>query len=122
PQELIVTSLIRAKFAELLASSSQLKPQSSECFLMGLFSLVDAFFDRDKKEIFQQLPLTDDIKNAILKQQGPYAKLYQFITAYEKGNWEAVNRLSEELQLPAEQIAQSYRKAIEWANTFFVHQ
>lgn len=122
PQELIVTSLIRAKFAELLASSSQFKAAASECFLMGLFSLVDAFFDKEKKEIFEQLPLADEIKNAILHNKGPYSGIFQFITAYEKGNWELVNKISQELQIPAEQITQTYRKAIEWANTFFVHQ
>jgi EAL and modified HD-GYP domain-containing signal transduction protein len=122
PQELIVTSLIRAKFAELLASSSQFKAVASECFLMGLFSLVDAFFDKEKKEIFGQLPLADEIKNAILYNKGPYSGIFRFITAYEKGNWEQVNKISHELQMPPEQIAQSYRKAIEWANKFFVHQ
>jgi len=121
PQELIVTSLIRAKFAELLASSSQFSTHTSECFLMGLFSLVDAFFDKSKKEILMQLPLTGDIKNAIMDMESPYSGIYKFITAYEKGDWEIVNKLSKQLQFPPEQITQSYRKAIEWANAFFMH-
>ncbi len=120
PQELIVTSLIRAKFAELLATPSYLKSNASECFLMGLFSLVDAFFDKDKKEILPELPLADNIKNAILDNEGPYADVYQFITAYEKGNWEMVNTLSHDMQIPAQQVAQAYRTSIEWANAFFL--
>lgn len=122
PQELIVASLIRAKFAELLADHANDKTFSSECFLMGLFSLVDAFFDKDKTQILNDLPLADNIKRAIISNEGPYSPIYQFITAFEKGNWEKVTQLSPELALPTQQIAQSYRNAIEWANEFFIHQ
>ncbi len=46
PAELVVTALIRARFAELLGEGGDLGDRASDLFLVGLFSLLDALVDQ----------------------------------------------------------------------------
>src|SRR5207247_429686 len=66
PSELLVSSLVRARFCEVIAASVKLEERGQELFLMGLFSLLDAITGRPMHDILANLPLADDIKMALL--------------------------------------------------------
>ena len=51
PNEITRLSLLRAKFAENLASSFGLAAQGSELFLMGLFSVLDVILEKPMLEL-----------------------------------------------------------------------
>lgn len=57
---LIEASLFRAKFCELLAKRQFLQ-NSSEYFLVGMFSLIDTLLHRKMSHLLQELPLTDEV-------------------------------------------------------------
>ncbi len=116
PEELVVTSIIRARFAEELALKSGMKDISSDLFLMGMFSLIDAFMDKPKKTILDDLNLDDDIKNALVGQPGPFTDYYKLMLLHEKGEWDPIEPLADRLELDEEVIAVSYLQAVEWAN------
>ena len=65
PDELVIQALIRGRFCESLAPILGLKQRSQELFLLGMFSAIDAILDRPLEEILKDLPLTDDIKDAL---------------------------------------------------------
>ena len=57
PEELVVTSTLRAKLCEDIAPKTGLRDRSPELFLMGMFSMVDAIMDRPMSDIVSKLPL-----------------------------------------------------------------
>lgn len=119
PQELVTTSIIRARFLELLAPRVGLEDRASDLFLMGMFSLIDAFVDRPRDEILQELPLSDDINGALMGQGGPYAPVYDLVLAYELGDWGKFSQLSAELQMSEEGIPALFQESLEWAQPIY---
>src|SRR6056297_1056754 len=116
PEELVATSIIRARFAEDLALKTGMKEISSDLFLMGMFSLIDAFVDKPINVILGELNLDDSIKDALIGQQGPLTDYYTLMLLHEKGNWESMESLANKLSLDEESISLSYLQAVEWAN------
>ncbi|HEX7342670.1 MAG TPA: HDOD domain-containing protein [bacterium] len=117
PGELMMHSLVRAKFCELLAPRADLGKRSAELFLLGLFSMIDAFLDRTKTEIFEELPLSDDIKAALQNGQGPFYPVFELVRSYERGSWEELSRLAHLLNLNETEIPQLYLDSIEWSSS-----
>jgi len=117
PGELMMHSLVRARFCELLAPKAGLAKLSSELFLLGLFSMIDAFLDRSKLEIFEELPLSDEIKAALLTGQGPFYPIFELVRTYERGSWDELSRLAQLLNFNETEIPQLYLDSIEWASS-----
>ena len=117
PGELMMHSLVRARFCELLAPKTGFTKLSSELFLLGLFSMIDAFLDRPKLEIFESLPLSDEIKDALLNSQGPFHPVFELVRSYERGGWDDLSRLAQLLNLNETEIPQLYLDSIEWASS-----
>jgi len=118
PNELTINSLIRAKFCELTADSIGQKAKAPHFFLMGLFSLIDAFLDHPKAEILRELPIPGDVKTAILgkEQQGKLGQVLRLIAHYEQSKWDTVAQVAARLNIPENKILTNYLTSIKWAN------
>lgn len=117
PGELILGSLIRARFAENLASGKMPKPRVANAFLMGMFSQIDALLDRPLQEILDEIPLDEEIKHALFeKGHNQFSALYKLIKTYEKGDWEAYSCYVDELGLDERDVLKSYRESLIWAH------
>lgn len=55
PAELLNTCLIRARFCESIAAHSSPAKETTECFTMGLFSLLDAMLDQPMSDLVNEL-------------------------------------------------------------------
>lgn len=115
PNELLVSSLFRARFGELLAPIAGLKGQNSQIFLLGLFSTINAFLDRSMEEIMEEIPIQEEVKAALLGEENIYAALLSFIVAYEKGDWPKVKDLTVALNLNEKTIPSLFQTSIDWA-------
>jgi EAL and modified HD-GYP domain-containing signal transduction protein len=69
PPDLIITGLVRARMCENIAQALRLD-QADRCFLAGLFSVLDAILDQPLEQILSGLPLTPDVREALL--EGPF--------------------------------------------------
>ncbi len=116
PNELIVMSLTRASFFELLAPGLGLTDRSSDLFLLGMFSLLDAFLDQSMAEVLAGLPIDEDIKLALVEETGPLASAYALGRAYENGDWDKVGDLVADLPIEAEQMSAVFAQAAQIAN------
>jgi EAL and modified HD-GYP domain-containing signal transduction protein len=108
PYELMITSLIRARMCELLAAALDIKHDAT--FVVGLFSTLDALLDRPMEDVLQDLPLTEEVNQAILAKQGPLGEILQCAMAYEQGDWEQLP----DLGLDNTTIKNTYLEAIQW--------
>lgn len=111
PRPILETALIRAKMCELLGSS--IRPDAPEiCFTVGLFSTLDAFLDRPLPEILKQLPLTTEIRGALIERSGPMGRLLNSVMAFERGDWDATR----DFGASDASMQSAYLNAVAWAH------
>jgi c-di-GMP-related signal transduction protein len=115
PVELVVTSLVRAGFSESLASRIGLKDTSGEAFLVGLFSMLDAFLGIPLKEIIREMPLSEDIKGALTGKRNKYRRLLDLVLSYEMGEIRTFLSLAAKLNIKEGTITDLYLNAIDRA-------
>jgi len=115
PQELLVQAVLRARFLENLAPLVGEKERSQDFFLLGLFSLIDAFVDRPIREVLIDLPLAAEIKTALVDGTGRMKDVLDLCTSYERARWAEVASLCAKLGLLEERLPPIYREATEWA-------
>lgn len=118
PDELIRASCIRAKFCELLGDVTPWPAKPDELFTLGMFSLIDAIVDQPMERIMNELPLADNIKNALARRKGELIGYLGLIEYYEKGQWGLMSRVSNALHIPQETFPELYRRACQWAGSF----
>lgn len=116
PNELIRTSIIRARFLELLGL--ELKKDGSELFMLGLFSLIDAMLDNTMDNLVEKMPLSDAVSEALVKRQGELYPYLLIIETYETGEWESFEKHVQAFELSIEKIVNNYLDAVGWADSF----
>lgn len=112
PNEIIRVSLIRAVFAEKLSMMIGLENRKTEAFLMGLFSVIDTLMEKPLYDILGELPLSDDIKSALLGGRNKLHSILKMLKYYEVGNWDMVMKVCDELKLPYETVNALYLESI----------
>ena len=115
PDALFNNTLVRAKMAELIALNLNLQSKSSEYYTAGILSMLDAYLDRPLKNIIKELSLTDEVKKAILNQEGKMGEILKLISYFEKADWKQVEKIELKYDLDSEAIFELYREAIESA-------
>jgi EAL and modified HD-GYP domain-containing signal transduction protein len=82
PREVLVTANIRAQMCETLAKSDR-TAESESGFTVGLFSVLDVLAGRPMEEILAELPLSEDVKAALLNREGSLGTTLQTVLDYE---------------------------------------
>lgn len=118
PDELIVTSCIRAKFCELIGTTNGGSINPSELFTLGLFSLIDAILDQPMDSVMGDLPLNQKIVDALARGEGELVNYLTLVESYEKGEWDKVTKSAEVLGKDEDTLPPLFVKACEWSNNF----
>ncbi len=116
PVELIRLSMCRANFCDEISRSHNKLKDPSMGFLAGMLSLMDAILDEAMDSVMEKLPLSKEIKDALVLKEGTLASYIELIRHYEKAEWDAANTLVEKLGLDAEKIPSFYHSSVQWAN------
>jgi len=111
PHELLIISLVRAKMSEIIADLANLDKNIS--FTVGLFSNLDSLMDQEMSVLVESLPLSDNIKLALLEKQGVLGEMLRSIIAYENCEWEEANFGA----INSTKIRDCFFEALEWATT-----
>ena len=114
PKELLITSLMRAKFCEALAIKAGLQRYKDSYFLVGLFSNLEAFFRMPMAEIVAEMPLSEDIKRALVAREGPMGEALNCLSELESTS-EDFDKLTFE-KLSISDIATLFMEASAWAH------
>lgn len=118
PQELVIISTVRAKFAELLAKPFKLEPENA--YYMGLFSLIDSILGVKLEDVLKEMNYLDnDIKDALSGEPNSYRELLEFITLYENGDFLSAEEIIKKHELSDENINKYYLEAIEFADSIY---
>lgn len=117
PGELVRAACIRAKFCEKLAEMSVTKVLQAELFTLGMFSLIDAIVDQSMEKVMAQLPLSDNIKYALVEGTGELIDYLRLVECYERGQWDQVAEIAHALQIDQQKLPELYFSACQWSNT-----
>lgn len=120
PDELIKISFLRATFAsELVEYAQDMTISRSEAYLLGMFSTLGKLMGVPLESALEQLPISDDIKLALLEKEGRTGFLYKLILSYEKADWKTMSSCAAELGIPQSMIAQKYFECVESVNNIW---
>jgi len=111
PDELITTLLTRAKTCELLAEKAG-EADKSSFFTVGLFSALDVVMEVSMEDVLKQLPLAQDVKDALLNLKGDMGQALRCAMAMESGMLEEANYKD----VGADVLSDIYIEAMHWAD------
>jgi c-di-GMP-related signal transduction protein len=114
PDELMTMPLIRGRFCELLAPVTGKSSNSNDYFLLGLLSVMDALLDQPLHSILSELPVQNEIKDALLAQRGAYRDVLELAVAQERADWKGLTELAKKLHIEEKKLPDLYVSAVEW--------
>jgi c-di-GMP-related signal transduction protein len=113
--ELVTTVLIRGRCCELLAQQLRNADASSEMFLVGLCSMLDAMLGRSMSEVIGDLPLSPAARGALLGEANVERTILDAVAAYEQGEWGTATTRIESLGIAGDELASAYTSSLRWA-------
>lgn len=86
---------------------------------MGMFSTLPYLIDAPLEETLTEIPLSDDVKNALLAHEGNSGILYDLVLSYEKADWTGMTELATKIQIPTEVLTTIYFDCVDMVNTIW---
>lgn len=116
-EEFLKTSFMRASFcSELMNYTKKVPISSGEAYLLGMFSTLHYLIDAPQEEILADVPLSSELKQALLTQEGPGGTLYALVLSYEKADWARVDALADQIEIPTNLLTSLYFKCMDSVN------
>jgi len=113
PAELLCMALVRGRFCELGAVQLSLDPFAQ--YLLGLLSLMPAMQGQPMKEIAATLPLSDEIRAALLGTKNRERALLDWLEHCERGDWAGCDGAAQASGLNQSVLSKAYVDAVAWA-------
>ena len=122
PNPLMQIAAARARQMELLTMA--LRPDaeshelSSNAFMAGLFSLLDILINLPMTDIVRELPMHDDVVNALIRPTGDgfLSRLLAAVVTAESGDFANAARAFEQLGVDPALLAKTQVAAFYWAS------
>ncbi len=118
PVALLQSTITRARMCELIAKAMGLSKVADAAFLTGLFSTIDAILDRSMSSIMQSLPLSKDIKDALVDHDGSLSECLETSIAFMKGDWDVVFAFTQKYNVQPDYLITSCNNAMQWSATY----
>jgi c-di-GMP phosphodiesterase len=115
---LVLASLVRARFCELLGP--KVDHGKADLFLVGMFSLMDVILETPLEILIEGLAFDSSAKAVLLAMKNGggarLSPLCDLMIAREKGDWERVSMYAAKLNLSLQSVDGAYIEAMEWAH------
>lgn len=108
--EAVVEALIRGRFCEMVTAHDRAADPAAR-FLVGMLSRMDKLLGLPMDQVLERLPVSQDVRSALLEGTGPHASMLLLADAYENADWALVDMLAADVTLPS-----LYAEAVSWAN------
>ncbi|MCA1797754.1 MAG: HDOD domain-containing protein, partial [Geobacteraceae bacterium] len=110
-EELSTMALIRGKMCEIISEKLDLEDQTS-FFMVGMFSMLDSILETPMEEIVAQLPLAQEINNALLGGEGKYADILRVAREHKLDTGD----ICPQLGLQLDTVVEVYWDAVNWTD------
>ena len=116
-EEFLRLSFMRASFCSKLMNYAKDMPISKpDAYLMGMLSTLNYLIDASMEEILSQIPLRDEVKEALLHQTGRCGMLFDLAVSYERADWKRIDELAQGLGIPTNLLTSVYFNCMEEVN------
>ncbi|ALS97735.1 EAL and HDOD domain-containing protein [Lacimicrobium alkaliphilum] len=115
PPALTVMSLVRARFCELISTMPGEQATENAAFLTGLLSLLEGMLDAPLAELLDNLPISQVIKDALIKGEGRLAEYLLLIEAFEQASWQSAKKQCNRMGVNIDKVTRHYLDAVRWA-------
>lgn len=105
----------RARFMELIGEELLGKAAADNCFVVGMFSLLEVMLNVPLDVAINSINLPRTITDALLLNEGDYAPLLRLTIALEQNDWIEILAMAHELGLTSQIITEKHFAALEWA-------
>lgn len=112
-QEAVKHALVRARFCELVTAARGSGDPSAR-FLVGLLSRFDVLLGLPMTEVLDRLPVSTEVRDALLHGVGQHASVLSLVEAVEHGAWDTVSELGATTNSP---LGETYAQAVTWAES-----
>lgn len=117
PNELIRTSLERARFCELICSMSVYKEKAFLAYMTGLFSAMDAILDCSMELVIKDIYLCDEVKEALIgKEKNILNTILKLAISFGRGEWEEAQVYADKLKININEISEVYFTVLKWVD------
>ena len=114
------TSFMRATFCgELMKYAKNMPIQRNDAYLLGMFSTLNFLIAAPLEEILEEIPISQEVKNALLRHEGRCGLLYDLVLSYEQADWNAIDSLAGELGIPLDRLRDTYVRCLEEVSTIW---
>lgn len=104
-EEFLRVSLMRGTFCSRLMEYCPNMPISrNDAYLLGMFSMLNFLIAAPLQDILADLPISVEIKEALLHHTGRAGMLYDLILSYERADWGSTSHLISELNISEENV------------------
>ncbi len=114
--EILKLSYQRANFCQELCGLVPLNISKSDAYLMGILSTLDVLVDAPIEEIIEEIPLNENVKEALINHSGSAGTLLKLVLSYEKADWKKIKQYASELDMRTDSLAQVYFDCLEQVN------
>ncbi len=119
-EEFLKLSFMRANFCSSLVQYAPSVPLNrSDAYLMGMFSTLHHLIDAPLEEILAEVPVPDEVKEALLSRSGPAGRLFDLVLSYERADWNEINDHAAALNLPTNVLTSVYFNCMEEVNSIW---
>ena len=119
-EEFLKLSFMRASFcSELINYARGMAISKNDAYLMGMFSTLNYLIDAPLEDILAEVPITGEVKKALLHHEGRAGMLFELALSYERADWTAIGTLAEKLEIPTNLLTSVYFNCMEEVNTIW---
>lgn len=117
-RELVQLATTRACCLKELSNVCSPPFEQDTMFLLGLFSLLDTILNQDMAQALSHLSLDSAIADTLLGESTEARNWLDLAIAYEMGEWETVDNLTEKLGMSSFLVASAYTRALSQSSQF----
>ena len=119
-EEFLKVSFMRASFcSELIKLAKDMPIARNEAYLMGMFSMLNYLIAAPMEEILADLPIAQEVKDALLYHDGRCGVLYDLVLSYERADWAAIGDLADTLEIPVNLLTNTYFQCLGEVNSIW---
>ncbi|NLZ35459.1 MAG: HDOD domain-containing protein [Clostridiales bacterium] len=107
-------TVIRAKFCERIAELIEYE-KKEDAFLVGLFSNLHLMMDKDLKNLLKDLPINNNIKEALLGEESILRNILNLVLAYEKVEEDKIKKLCNIIGVDEGKLWDLYFYSLDWS-------
>lgn len=118
---LVESALTRGRLMEVLGKQLMPGHPTDPFFLTGIFSCLDRLLRRPLAEILDDMPLSEDMRAALLERRGPYAALLDVADASDAFDLERMEITAQVAGAKPDAVNRALLAATAWASEVTEH-